>query len=49
MQVHTLDKAGVISELHFGQGISQAVTHGRRADFALLLACSLMMSVIIHQ
>lgn len=38
MQVHTLDKAGVISELHFGQGISQAVTHGRRADFALLLA-----------
>ncbi|KQA99801.1 queuosine biosynthesis protein QueD [Vibrio metoecus] len=38
MQVHTLDKAGIISELHFGQGISQAVTQGRRADFALLLA-----------
>lgn len=38
MQVHTLDKAGVISELRFGQSISQAVTQGRRADFALLIA-----------
>jgi len=38
MQVHTLDKAAIISELHFGQGISQAVTQGRRADFSLLLA-----------
>lgn len=38
MQVHTLDKAGLINELHIGTGISHAVQHGRRADFALLMA-----------
>ncbi|ELD1796519.1 VC2046/SO_2500 family protein [Vibrio fluvialis] len=38
MQVHTLDKAGQINELQIGTGISQAVLHGRRADFSLLLA-----------
>lgn len=38
MQVHTLDKAGLINELQIGTGISQAVLHGRRADFSLLLA-----------
>tara|TARA_Y100000588_G_C14157714_1_gene883399 strand:- start:625 stop:1161 length:537 start_codon:yes stop_codon:yes gene_type:complete len=38
MQVHTLDKAGIINELKFGIGISQAVEQGRRADFALLLS-----------
>ncbi|PMG44325.1 hypothetical protein BCU90_22530 [Vibrio lentus] len=38
MQIHTLDKAGIINELKFGIGISQAVEQGRRADFALLLS-----------
>jgi len=38
MQVHTLDKAGIITELNFGSGISHAVHQGRRADFALMLA-----------
>ncbi|QXO18174.1 MULTISPECIES: VC2046/SO_2500 family protein [Vibrio] len=38
MQVHTLDKAGIINELQFGRGISHAVEQGRRADFSLLLA-----------
>ncbi len=38
MHVHTLDKAGLINELQIGTGISQAVLHGRRADFSLMLA-----------
>ncbi len=38
MQIHTLDKAGIINELKFGIGINQAVEQGRRADFALLLS-----------
>lgn len=38
MQVHTLDKAGIISELNLGSGISHAVHQGRRADFSLMLA-----------
>ena len=38
MQIHTLDKAGIINELSFGNGISHAVQQGRRADFALLLS-----------
>ncbi|WP_394248140.1 VC2046/SO_2500 family protein [Vibrio profundi] len=38
MQIHTLDKAGIINELKFGSGISHAVEQGRRADFALLLS-----------
>ncbi|MCG3730417.1 VC2046/SO_2500 family protein [Vibrio cincinnatiensis] len=38
MQVHTLDKAGIINELHIGSGISQAVQQGRHADFALFMA-----------
>lgn len=38
MHVHTLDRAGLINELQIGTGISQAVLHGRRADFSLMLA-----------
>ncbi|UUM31332.1 VC2046/SO_2500 family protein [Vibrio japonicus] len=38
MQVHTLDKAVIINELQFGNGISHAVHEGRRADFALILS-----------
>ncbi|MCG6269822.1 VC2046/SO_2500 family protein [Vibrio furnissii] len=38
MHVHTSDKAGLINELQIGTGISQAVLHGRRADFSLMLA-----------
>ncbi len=38
MQVHTLDKAGIISELNVGSGICHAVQQGRRADFSLMLA-----------
>ncbi|MEZ9001203.1 VC2046/SO_2500 family protein [Vibrio splendidus] len=44
MQIHTLDKAGIINELKFGIGISQAVEQGRRADFALLLSMFSMFS-----
>lgn len=38
MQIHTLDKAGIINELQFGNGINHAVHEGRRADFALILS-----------
>ncbi len=38
MQIHTLDKAAVINELQFGNGINHAVHEGRRADFALILS-----------
>lgn len=38
MNIHTLDKAAIISELNVGSGISQAVNTGRRADFALLVS-----------
>ncbi|MDC5848962.1 VC2046/SO_2500 family protein [Vibrio europaeus] len=38
MQIHTLDKAAIISELQFGAGINHAVHEGRRADFALILS-----------
>lgn len=38
MQVHTLDKATIINELQFGNGINHAVHEGRRADFALILS-----------
>lgn len=38
MQVHTLDKAGIINELQFGTGVNQAVQQGRHADFALFMA-----------
>ncbi len=38
MQIHTLDKAGIISELNVGSGICHAVHQGRRADFSLLVA-----------
>jgi len=38
MQIHTLDKAAIISELQFGTGINHAVHEGRRADFALILS-----------
>ena len=37
-QIHTLDKAGIINELQFGNGINHAVHEGRRADFALILS-----------
>lgn len=38
MQVHTLDKAGIINELQVGSAINQAVQQGRHADFALFMA-----------
>ncbi|MBD1559269.1 hypothetical protein HC752_20205 [Vibrio sp. S9_S30] len=38
MNIHTLDKAAIISELNVGSDISQAVNAGRRADFALLVS-----------
>ncbi|HHF2851181.1 TPA: VC2046/SO_2500 family protein [Vibrio diabolicus] len=38
MQIHTLDKAAIINELQFGNGINHAVHEGRRADFALILS-----------
>lgn len=38
MQIHTLDKAAIINELQFGNGINHAVHAGRRADFALILS-----------
>lgn len=38
MQIHTLDKAAIINELQFGNGISHAVYEGRLADFALILS-----------
>lgn len=38
MQIHTLDKAAIINELQFGNGINHAVHDGRRADFALILS-----------
>lgn len=38
MQVHTLDKAGIINELQLGTGVNQAVQQGRHADFALFMA-----------
>ncbi|WP_322803835.1 VC2046/SO_2500 family protein [Vibrio alfacsensis] len=38
MQIHTLDKAAIINELQFGNGINHAVHDGRRADFALIMS-----------
>ena len=38
MQIHTLDKAAIINELQFGNGINHAVHEGRRADFSLILS-----------
>ncbi|PMH39383.1 hypothetical protein BCU68_16485 [Vibrio sp. 10N.286.49.B3] len=38
MQTTSIDNIGIISELTFGAGISQAVKQGRRADFALLMS-----------
>ncbi len=38
MQIHTLDKAGLINELQVGNSITHAVQEGRRADFSLLLS-----------
>ncbi|MCW6026361.1 hypothetical protein K1Y37_27295 [Serratia marcescens] len=38
MQIHTLDKAAIINEIQFGNGISHAVHEGRRADFSLILS-----------
>ena len=38
MQIHTLDKASIINELQFGNGINHAVHEGRRADFAFILS-----------
>ncbi|MCW8335772.1 hypothetical protein J4N42_04235 [Vibrio sp. SCSIO 43135] len=36
--IHTLDKATIINELRFGNGINHAVHAGRRSDFALILS-----------
>lgn len=38
MQIHTLDKAQLISEVQLGDNLNQAVIQGRRRDFALMLA-----------
>ncbi len=38
MNIHTLDKAAIISEFNVGSDISQAINTGRRADFALLVS-----------
>ncbi|CAH0539206.1 VC2046/SO_2500 family protein [Vibrio marisflavi] len=38
MQIHTLDKAEIVSELTVGTNINQAIQSGRRADFSLLLS-----------
>ena len=38
MQIHTLDKAVIINELQFGNGLSHAMHEGRRSDFALILS-----------
>ncbi len=38
MQIHTLDKAAIINEIQFGNGINHAVHEGRRADFSLILS-----------
>lgn len=38
MQIHTLDKARLITDVQLGENLSLAVTQGRRCDFALMLA-----------
>ncbi|MGF1679747.1 VC2046/SO_2500 family protein [Photobacterium minamisatsumaniensis] len=38
MQIHTLDKAQLISEVQLGTHLNHAVEGGRRADFGLMLA-----------
>ncbi|KLV09124.1 queuosine biosynthesis protein QueD [Photobacterium aquae] len=38
MQIHTIDKAQLIHEGQLGNQLNHAVEHGRRADFALMLA-----------
>ncbi|WP_158174598.1 VC2046/SO_2500 family protein [Grimontia hollisae] len=38
MQVHTLDKAQLISDIQLGGNLNHAVCQGRRSDFALMLA-----------
>lgn len=38
MQIHTLDKARLITDVQLGENLSQAITQGRRRDFALMLA-----------
>lgn len=38
MQIHTLDKAQLISEVQLGYSLNHAVEQGRRSDFALMLA-----------
>ncbi|MCG9787644.1 VC2046/SO_2500 family protein [Vibrio barjaei] len=38
MQIHSLDKANLISELQCGTSLCRAVEQGRRADFSLILS-----------
>ncbi|MFD2179996.1 VC2046/SO_2500 family protein [Veronia pacifica] len=38
MQLHTLDKAALISDIQLGDKLNHAVSQGRRSDFALMLA-----------
>ncbi|RXJ74835.1 hypothetical protein CS022_01060 [Veronia nyctiphanis] len=38
MQLHTLDKAALISDIQLGDNLNHAVSQGRRSDFALMLA-----------
>ncbi|WP_120511254.1 VC2046/SO_2500 family protein [Photobacterium salinisoli] len=38
MQIHTIDKAQLISEVQLGNQLNRAVEQGRRSDFALMLA-----------
>lgn len=38
MQIHTLDKARLITDVQLGENLTHAITQGRRCDFALMLA-----------
>ncbi|WP_117233341.1 VC2046/SO_2500 family protein [Vibrio maerlii] len=38
MQIHSLDKATLINEIQLGSSVNQAVQHGRRSDFALMMS-----------
>ncbi len=38
MQIHSLDKATLVNEIQLGSSVNQAVQHGRRSDFALMMS-----------
>ena len=38
MKVHTIDRRAIVNELQYGGNVSQAISNGRRADFALLMS-----------